>query len=114
MWVINYDWTWDACFFGEGFVETIRFDKREKLMKPMVVNPLFLCHDPSFLISRKEWRYYSKWRTFSKYELKRLQDKGKVTKSEFDITRISPGLEVEIWDYKNRRDAGSFGRQCKQ
>ena len=100
---LNYDWTWDACFFGEGYLETLVFNRKTKLMEPYVVNPLYLTHDP-FFENVREWRYYSIWMTFSTYQLERMKAK-KVTGPDFDITRISPGLEVELWDYKNRRDA---------
>jgi len=107
MWMLNYDWTWDACFFGAGYMETLGFDKVHKIMKPEVINPLYLVHDPFFSDVRK-WRYYAKWKTFSKYELIKLKDK-KVISEDFDISRISPGLEMELWDYKNRRDAARMG-----
>jgi hypothetical protein len=105
MWILNYDWTWDACFFGAGYIETLRFDKVHKVMKPEVVNPLYLVHDPFFSDVRK-WRYYSKWKTFSRFELLRMK---KALSPGFDITRISAGLEAELWDYKNRRDAARMG-----
>jgi hypothetical protein len=107
MWLLNYDWTWDACFFAEGFIETLNFDKKRKVMKPEVVNPLYMVQDP-FFSDVKKWRYYGKWRTFSKYELVNLKDK-KVILQAFDISRISAGLEAELWDYKNRRDAAKLG-----
>lgn len=107
MWQIEYDWLWDACFFGEGYVETLTFDKKEKLLKPIVTNPLLLVHDPYF-DEPKLWRYYYKWRTMSKYDILAWQKKGFI-KASFDIKRISPGLETEIWDYKNRRDAARKG-----
>ena len=28
---IDYDWTWDALFFGQGYLETLRFNKKIKL-----------------------------------------------------------------------------------
>ena len=105
--LLNYDWTWDACFFGAGYMETLGFDKIHKLMKPDVINPLYLVHDP-FFANVREWRYYDKWKTFSKYQLLKLKKKG-VLSSEFDITRISVGLEAELWDYKNRRDSARMG-----
>lgn len=107
MWKLNYDWTWDACFFGNGYMETLVFDKKSKIMKPAVINPLYLVHDP-FFDEVKDWRYYSMWMTFSRHSLKMLQDK-KVISPAFDVTRISPGLEVELWDYKNQRDGARLG-----
>lgn len=107
MWLVNYDWTWDAAFFGEGWTETLVFDKESKLMKPSVVNPLYMAYDP-FFSEPKNWRYYSKWKTFSKYDLLRLKKKGVISQN-FDISKIAAGLEVELWDYKNRRDAARLG-----
>ena len=106
MWIINYDWTWDACFFGMGYVETLRFDRVKKVMMPESINPLVMSYDP-FFSNPRDWRYYSKWKTFSKAQLRRMQDKKVI--ADFDIQRISPGLEAELWDYKNRRDAARLG-----
>jgi hypothetical protein len=104
---LNYDWTWDACFFGAGYITTLNFDHVHKIMEPEVINPLMLVHDP-FFSKTKDWRYYGMWNTFSKYRLMALKKAGVINKN-FEIKRISPGLEAEIWDYKNRRDAARMG-----
>jgi len=104
---LEYDWIWDACFFGEGYMETLVFNKRKKIMEPHVLNPLYVGHDP-FFEDPKQWRYWNVWMTFSRRDLERLKEK-KVLNPNIEINRIAPGLEVELWDYKNRRDAARLG-----
>lgn len=43
---LDYDWTWDTLFFGRGYMETLRFDKRKKVLCPHVINPLVFGYDP--------------------------------------------------------------------
>ena len=54
---LDYDWAWDTLFFGSGFMETLQFDKKRKLMKPNVINPLVFGYDPYFS-DPQQWRYY--------------------------------------------------------
>ena len=37
---LDYDWVWDTLFFGRGYMETLRFNKKRKIMEPAVINPL--------------------------------------------------------------------------
>ncbi len=104
---LNYDWIWDACFFGEGYMETLVFNKKKKIMEPHVLNPLYVGHDP-FFEEPKQWRYWNAWMTFSRNDLEKLKLK-KVLSQDIDLNRISPGLETELWDYKNRRDSARLG-----
>lgn len=102
---LDYDWVWDTLFFGRGFVETIRFDKKRKIMVPHVINPLVFGYDPYFE-DPQQWRYYWKWITKSKYEIDRLIKSGKIT----DIQKaedIPSGVEPKLWEYKQRRDAAT-------
>ena len=45
---LDYDWMWDTLFFGRGYLETIRFNKKRKIMEPSVINPLMFGYDPYF------------------------------------------------------------------
>ena len=38
---LDHDWVWDTLFFGRGYMETLRFDHKRKIMQPHVINPLF-------------------------------------------------------------------------
>lgn len=100
---IDYDWTWDALFFGRGYCETYQFDMKRKIMKPHVINPLVLGYDP-YASDPQEWRYYWKWITKNKYQLDQLIKSGKITgvKSTDEITS---GIDPYLWEYKTRRDA---------
>ena len=31
---LDYDWCWDTLFFGRGYMETIRFNKKRKILQP--------------------------------------------------------------------------------
>ena len=62
---LDYDWCWDTLFFGRGYMETVRFDAKKKIMQPHVINPLNFGYDPYFENSQ-DWRYYWKWITKSK------------------------------------------------
>lgn len=102
---LDYDWCWDTLFFGRGYMETYQFDKKRKIMKPHIINPLVLGYDPYFT-EPQEWRYYWKWITKNKYEIDRLIKMGKITgikKSE----EIPGGVEPRLWEYKQRRDAAT-------
>ena len=99
---LDYDWCWDTLFFGRGYCETLRFDKKRKIMKPEIINPLVFGYDPYFE-NVQDWRYYWKWITKSKTELKKLIKKGIITKIK-DPQEISSGVDPYLWDYKLRRD----------
>lgn len=102
---IDYDWVWDALFFGRGYCETYQFDKKRKLMKPHVINPLVMGYDPYFA-EPQEWRYYWKWVTKTKWELQRLIASGKITGVK-DVSEIPTGVDPYLWEYKQRRDAAT-------
>lgn len=102
---LDYDWVWDALFFGRGYCETYQFDKRRKLMKPVVINPLMFGYDPYFE-TPKEWRYYWKWITKSKYEIQRLIKSEKIT-GITEPEEIAQGVDPYLWTYKQRRDAAA-------
>lgn len=99
---LDYDWTWDALFFNRGYMETLKFNKRRKLMEPHVINPLVFGYDPYFE-EVQDWRYYWKWITKSKVEIQRLIKNGTIdgiTKPE----EIASGVDEYLWNYKVLRD----------
>ena len=104
---LDYDWTWDALFFGQGFLETLRFNKKRKIMEPSVINPLAFGYDPYF-DEVQDWRYYWKWVTKTKWELKKLIKAG-VIKGIKDTTEIPSGVDTYLWDYKIKRDEAKKG-----
>lgn len=97
---LDYDWMWDTLFFGRGYMETYQFDKKRKIMKPHVINPLVFGYDP-YVEDYKHWRYYWKWITKSRYDLERLR---KANKLDYDVKDITSGLDPYLWQYKIRRD----------
>ncbi len=100
---LDYDWMWDTLFFGRGYMETLRFDKKRKIMQPHVINPLVFGYDPYFE-NPQEWRYYWKWITKTKWEVKKLMDAGIIDGVE-SIDQIPTGIEPYLWQYKVRRDS---------
>lgn len=98
---LDYDWTWDTLFFGRGYMETVRFDMKRKIMQPHVINPLVFGYDP-YIENVQEWRYYWKWITKSKGDLKLLQ-KAKVLK-DLNLDDLPPGIDPYLWQYKVVRD----------
>ena len=106
---LDYDWCWDTLFFGRGYMETIRFDMKKKIMQPHVINPLNLGYDPYFE-SPKDWRYYWKWLSKSKYELQKLQKAGAL-KKDVDLKSLASGIDPYLWDYKVKRDQARDGVQ---
>ena len=103
---IDYDWIWDALFFGQGFLETLRFNKGRKIMEPSVINPLAFGYDPYF-DEVQDWRYYWKWVTKNKYELKKLIKAGVI--KNVKIEDIPSGVDTYLWDYKIKRDEAKKG-----
>jgi len=99
---LDYDWNWDSLFFGRGYIETLRFNKKRKIMEPAVINPLAFGYDPYFE-EVQDWRYYWKWVTKTKWELKKLI-KAKVITGISDPSEIESGIEAYIWEYKIKRD----------
>lgn len=99
---LDYDWCWDALFFNRGYLETLRFSKRRKIMTPSVINPLVFGYDPYFP-EVQEWRYYWKWITKSKVELKRLIKNGTITNIK-SVEEIPSGVDANLWSYKVLRD----------
>ena len=100
---MDYDWVWDALFFGRGYVETLQFDMKQKIMKPHVINPLVFGYDPYFE-NPQEWRYYWKWVTKTKYDLDRLKKAGKID-AKVRIDDLPTGIDPYLWEYKQERDA---------
>ena len=104
---LDYDWCWDTLFFGRGYLETLRFNKKRKIMQPEVINPLVFGYDPYFE-NVQDWRYYWKWITKSKWEIKKLIKAGVIdgiSKPE----EIPTGVETYLWDYKIKRDEAKKG-----
>ena len=99
---LDYDWVWDALFFNRGYVETLRFNKRRKIMEPHAINPLVFGYDPYFE-SVQDWRYYWKWITKSKTEIQRLIRNGTITGIK-KPEEIASGVDEYLWNYKTLRD----------
>jgi hypothetical protein len=104
---LDYDWCWDALFFGRGYAETLRFNKKRKIMEPTTINPLMFGYDPYF-DEPQEWRYYWKWLTKTKYEIQKLIKAGVITGVK-DVKELPTGVDLYLWDYKIKRDAASKG-----
>lgn len=102
---LDYDWCWDTLFFGRGYLETLQFDVKRKIMKPHVINPLVFGYDPYFE-SPQDWRYYWKWVTKTKYDINRLIKNGKITGIS-SADDIPSGIDPYLWEYKQRRDAAA-------
>ena len=99
---LDYDWCWDTLFFGRGYMETLRFDKKRKIMKPEVINPLTLGYDP-FFSEVKDWRYYWKWIGKNKSQVIKLIKDGFIDGVK-DISEIPSGMDEYLWAYKVKRD----------
>lgn len=104
---LDYDWCWDTLFFGRGYMETVRFDKKKKIMQPHVINPLNFGYDPYFE-NPQDWRYYWKWITKSRNELKKLQKAGAI-KQDVRLEGLATGVDPYLWDYKVKRDQAREG-----
>lgn len=104
---IDYDWAWDTLFFGRGYLETLRFNKKRKQMEPAVINPLMFGYDPYFE-EVQQWRYYWKWVTKSKWEIQKLIKAGVITGIK-DAKEIESGVDPYLWDYKIKREQAKKG-----
>lgn len=104
---LDYDWAWDTLFFGRGYLETLRFNKKRKQMEPAVINPLMFGYDPYFE-QVQDWRYYWKWVTKSKWELKKLIKAGVITGIK-KVEEIESGVDPYLWDYKIKREQAKKG-----
>lgn len=103
---LDYDWTWDTLFFGRGYMETLRFDKVRKIMKPHVINPLVFGYDP-FFENPQEWRYYWKWISKSSNEVNRLIKAG-VIKNIKSADELPSGIDPYLWEYKIIRERAKY------
>lgn len=103
---LDYDWVWDTLFFGRGYMETLRFDTKRKILKPHVINPLVFGYDP-FFADPQEWRYYWKWLTKSKHEINQLIKAGVITGIE-KADELPSGIDAYLWNYKVVRDRAKF------
>lgn len=104
---LDYDWVWDTLFFGRGYCETLRFDKKRKLLQPEIINPLVFGYDPYFE-NVQDWRYYWKWITKSKTQINKLIKNGTITKIK-KAEEIPSGIEPYLWNYKIKRDEAKKG-----
>lgn len=103
---LDYDWTWDTLFFGRGYMETLRFDHKRKILKPHVINPLVFGYDP-FFDNPQDWRYYWKWITKSKNEINALIKAG-IIKEIKDASELPSGIDAYLWNYKVIREQAKF------
>lgn len=99
---LDYDWCWDALFFNRGYIETLKFNKKRKIMEPRVINPLVFGYDPYFE-EVQDWRYYWKWLVKSKVEIQRLIKNGTITGIK-KAEDIPSGVDEYLWNYKLLRD----------
>lgn len=103
---LDYDWMWDTLFYGRGYMETLRFNKKKKIMEPCVINPLTFGYDP-IIEDPQQWRYYWKWITKNKWELQKLIQTGKLLIK--DLSEIASGVEPYLWEYKQIIDRARDG-----
>ena len=104
---LDYDWCWDTLFYGRGYMETYRFNKKRKIMEPHVINPLVFGYDP--IVSEvQEWRYYWKWITKNKWDLQKLIKSGKIT-GITKTSEIPSGVDEYLWEYKTVVDQARDG-----
>ena len=104
---LDYDWCWDTLFYGRGYMETLNFNKKRKIMTPHVINPLVFGYDP--IVSEvQEWRYYWKWITKNKWELDKLIKSAKITGIK-DTKEIPSGVDGYLWEYKTIVDQAREG-----
>lgn len=103
---LDYDWVWDTLFFGRGYMETLRFDHKRKIMQPHVINPLVFGYDP-FFENPQQWRYYWKWITKSSIEVNKLIKAG-VIKGIKQASDIPSGIDPYLWNYKVVRERAKF------
>ncbi len=104
---LDYDWCWDTLFYGRGYMETLKFNKKRKIMEPHVINPLVFGYDP-IVDDPQGWRYYWKWITKNKWELQKLIKSGYITGIS-DIKDLPSGVESNLWDYKQTVDQARDG-----
>jgi len=104
---LDYDWCWDTLFYGRGYMETLKFNKKRKIMEPQVINPLVFGYDP-IVSDVQEWRYYWKWVTKNKWQIQKLIKSGNIT----GITKpeeIASGVDPYLWEYKQIVDQARDG-----
>ncbi len=99
---LDYDWCWDTLFFGRGYMETLKFNDKQKIMQPHVINPLVFGYDPYFE-NVQDWRYYWKWVTKNKYQIDKLIKDGTIDGIQ-STDEIESGVDPYLYDYKLRRD----------
>lgn len=103
---LDYDWTWDALFFGRGYMETLRFDTERKIMQPHVINPLAFGYDP-YASNPQEWRYYWKWITKSGVEVEALIRAG-IIKNINKASDLPSGIDPFLWNYKVIKERAKY------
>jgi len=104
---LDYDWVWDTLFYGRGYMETMRFNKKRKIMEPHVINPLAFGYDP-IVDQVQDWRYYWKWITKNKWEIQKLIKNGTIDGIK-DVKEIAAGVEPYLWEYKQIVDQARDG-----
>lgn len=103
---LMYDWNWDTLFFGRGYIETLRFDVKRKLMQPHVINPLAFGYDP-FFANPQEWRYYWKWITKSGVEVNQLIKAG-IIENIKKASDLPSGIDPYLWNYKVIKERAKY------
>ncbi len=104
---LDYDWVWDTLFYGRGYCETLRFNKKRKIMEPHVINPLVFGYDP-VTSEPQDWRYYWKWITKNKWEINKLIKNGTITGIK-SVNELPSGVDEYIWQYKQIVDQARDG-----
>lgn len=99
--IIDYDEIWSCGAFGRSYTDTLRYDKKRKLLVPEVISPLFFFHDPFGALPRT-WRYYGFWLAKSRSQLNKMLKKGLLDVPSLE--GVSSGMDPYLWDFKTLQD----------
>jgi len=106
--IIDYDWDWDACFFGRGLLFFNEFERKKKVPVVENIDPMVFIRDPRATSVNGNQKGYGAARFFGR-EIGLSKNELKENGSYFNI-----GLLKKAKDIKSLKDEASKSRKEAQ
>lgn len=111
---LDYDWDWDACFFGEGYILLNEFDRRPGMMCPVaeILDPMTLIRDPRGTSVNGNQKGYGAWRFWGR-EIGLSKAQMEKHSSYFNLDYLKKDKDIKNLT-KEARDARRDARGLQQ
>lgn len=108
--ILDYEWDWDAAFFGQGLCLMMEFDRQRKVPLPQILDPMTVMRDPRAQSvnggqGRKGSRFFMWESRMTKNDMKLMPH------TYFNLDRLKKGGENDIRSVVDRNHEERTGAQ---